>query len=312
MELPAAAFVTEVGPRDGLQSVGAEISTAAKIRLVDALSASGVQRIEVTSFVHPRLVPSMADADDVMRGVMRYPGVVYQALVPNVRGAERAIAAGADELNVVLSATEAFNQRNLNMSVAQSVENYRQINALAASAGLHAEVGMSVVFGCPYEGSVPQAQVLEVIARTVDAGAEEVLLADTIGVANPRGVQGLIQVIQTRWPVLTIGLHFHDTRGLGLANLLAGLQMGVSRFDASVGGIGACPFAPGATGNICTEDAVHMLELMGVRTGIDLESLIRCARMVEQLVQQPLPSHLVGAGTALRAMERGGAPPGGS
>jgi hydroxymethylglutaryl-CoA lyase len=304
MTLPSAAFVTEVGPRDGLQSAGTEISTQQKIGLVDALSATGVQRIEVTSFVHPKLVPSMADAEEVMRSIHRREGVIYQALVPNLRGAERAIAAGADELNVVLSATESFNQRNLNMSVAQSVENYAQINAMARSTGLRAEVGMSVVFGCPYERAVSEAQVLEVIERTVDAGAEEVLLADTIGVANPRAVQSLVAQVRARWPTLTIGLHFHDTRGLGLANLLAGFQLGVSRFDASVGGIGACPFAPGATGNICTEDAVHMLELIGVQSGVDLELLIECARLVEAMVQQPIPSRLARAGRAQRVLQR--------
>jgi len=239
--MPEAVFVTEVGPRDGLQSQGAEVSTEAKVRLVDALSRTGLPRVEVASFVHPKLVPSMADAETVMRSITRLPGVAYQALVPNVRGTERAIEAGADELNVVLSATERFNQRNLNMSIQESVESFRAIHGLAESAGKHCEIGLSVVFGCPYEGPVLITQVLDVIDRVVDAGADEVLLADTIGVAHPQAVRAVVEAVRERWPELTLGLHFHDTRGLGIANLLAGLEAGVGRFDASVGGVGACP-----------------------------------------------------------------------
>jgi len=276
MPLPATAVITEVGPRDGLQSEGASISTADKVRLLDALSKTGLRRIEVTSFVHPRLVRSMADAEDVMREIERVPGVCYTALVPNVRGAERAIAAGADELNVVLSATEAFNRRNLNMDIAQSVESYRGIAAVASAAGKRATIGMSVCFGCPYEGEVNASQVAAVVEQLVDVGAEEIAFADTIGVAHPRLVTLLVEELRARWPALAIGLHFHDTRGLGLANVLAGVEVGVDRFDASVGGIGACPFAPGATGNVCTEDTVHLLECLGVVTSIDVESLTEC------------------------------------
>jgi hydroxymethylglutaryl-CoA lyase len=302
VKLPTSAFITDVSPRDGLQSEGASISTADKVRLINALSRSGVRRVEVTSFVHPRIVPSMADAEEIFRQIDRVPGVRYQALVPNVRGAERAILAGADELNVVLSTTEGFNRKNLNMSVDESIETYRAVATVARGAGLAAEVGLSVVFGCPYDGAVSLERVLDVTHRLVDAGAEEILYADTIGVANPSQVSDMVAALRARWPNLTIGLHFHDTRGLGMANVLAALEAGVTRFDASVAGIGACPFAPGATGNICTEDTVHMLESMGVQTGIDLEALIDCALVARQVVGHEVPSRLVRAGTSTRAL----------
>ncbi|MEA2642885.1 MAG: hydroxymethylglutaryl-CoA lyase [Chloroflexota bacterium] len=297
MELPASVAITEVGPRDGLQSAGDAISTASKIQLVDALARTGLRRIEVTSFVHPKLVPSMADAEQVMGGITRMPGVTYTALVPNARGAERAVQAGADELNVVVSTTETFNHRNLNMRVTESAEAYRSIAAIARAAGTRATIGLSVCFGCPYEGVVPLERLLHVLELLVEAGAEEIALADTIGVANPRQVQEIVRAVQQHWPQLELGLHFHDTRGLGMANVLAGLEAGVARFDASVGGIGACPFAPGATGNVCTEDAVHMLELMGVQTDINLDALTACGALVQQLVGHEVPSRMVRAGS---------------
>ena len=282
--------MTEVGPRDGLQSADAIISTAAKVQLVNALSATGLPRIEATSFVHPKLVPSMADAEDVMRNIQRSPGVTYMALVPNLRGAERALQAGADELNVVLSTTETMNQRNLNMTVADSIRVFGEITRFAAADGIPVEAGLSVVFGCPYEGVVLPGQVLDLVQRLIDVGAHEILFADTIGAANPRQVFGLMTTVREKWPHLVVGLHFHDTRGLGLANVLAGLEAGIDRFDASIAGIGACPFAPGATGNICTEDTVYMLEAMGVSTGVDQAALIDAAAMVPPLVGQEVPS----------------------
>lgn len=304
MKLPEMASITEVGPRDGLQSAGAEITTADKVRLVNALAGTGLRRIEVTSFVHPRLVPSMADAEEVMAQIARAPAVIYTALVPNVRGAERAVAAGADELNVVVSTTESFNQRNLNMSIAESATNYRNIRQVASDAGLRATVGLSVVFGCPYEGAVEVDQVVDVVGRLVDAGVEEIALADTIGVANPRQVREVVEAVGRRWLDLTIGLHFHDTRGLGLANVLAGAEAGVAHFDASVGGIGACPFAPGATGNVCTEDMVHLLESIGIRTGVDIEKLTECARLVRSMLGHDVPSRMLRAGPASAALTR--------
>lgn len=301
--LPEFVQMTEVGTRDGIQSEGVIIRAEDKIRLVNALSRTGLRRIEVTAFAHPDRVPQLADADAVMRGIDRVSGVTYTALVPNVRGAERAISAGADELHVVIGATDAFNRRNVNMDVQASIDAYRSIAAVGRSAGLRAPVGLAVTFGCPYEGVVALDRVLDVVQRLADAGVEEVLLADTIGVANPRQVATLVGAVRDRWPALTIGLHFHDTRGLGVANVLAGLQAGVTRFDASIAGIGACPFAPGATGNICTEDAVHMLEGMGVETGVDLGTLLECARLMRAVLGRDVPSRMLRAGPAVAVLQ---------
>ncbi|HZR98307.1 MAG TPA: hydroxymethylglutaryl-CoA lyase [Chloroflexota bacterium] len=296
MDLPARVLVTDVGPRDGLQSEPAFIPTERKVALVNALSAAGVGRIEVTSFVSPRAVPQMADAEAVMAGITRAPGVRYSALVPNARGAERALAARADELNVVTSSTETMNQRNLRMSIADSIVACREIVRLAEPARVPVAGVVSTSFGCPYEGPVTVAQVIAVVERLVDAGVSEVSLADTIGVGNPRQVEALVAAVRARWPALVLGLHFHDTRGLGLANVLAGLQAGVARYDASVAGVGACPFAPGATGNICTEDLVYLLDELGVATGVDLAALIAAARLMRDAVGHDVPSHMLRAG----------------
>ncbi len=296
MNLPEQVLVTDVGARDGLQSEPDFVLTARKVGLVEALAAAGVPRIEATSFVHPRAVPQMADAEAVMAAIARRPGVRYTALVPNARGAERALVARADELNVVTSATETMNQRNLRMSVAESIAACREVVRLAEAASVPVNGTVSVCFGCPYEGAVAVDQVLGVVARLVDAGVAEVSLADTIGVANPRQVEALVGAVRARWPALPLGLHFHDTRGLGLANVLAGLQSGVARYDASVGGVGACPFAPGATGNVCTEDLVYLLHELGIATGIDLPALIAVARLVREIVGHEVPSRMLCAG----------------
>jgi hydroxymethylglutaryl-CoA lyase len=296
MQLPERVLVTDVGPRDGLQSEAAFVPTERKVALIEALAAAGVPRIEATSFVHPRAVPQMADAEAVMAAIRRRPGVRYTALVPNARGAERALAARADELNVVTSATETMNQRNLRMSIAASIAACREVVRLAEGAGVPVNGTVSVAFGCPYEGDVTTEQVVAVVARLVDAGVREVSLADTIGVGNPRQVEALVEAVRARWPTLPLGLHFHDTRGLGLANVLAGLQAGVTRYDASVGGVGACPFAPGATGNICTEDLVYLLHELGVATGIDLAALLEAARLLPPMLGHDVPSRLLRAG----------------
>jgi hydroxymethylglutaryl-CoA lyase len=296
MDLPKRVLVTDVGPRDGLQSESAFIPTERKVALVDALSAASVGRVEVTSFVSPRAVPQMADAEAVMAQITRAPGVRYSVLVPNARGAERALVARADELNVVTSSTETMNRRNLRMSIADSITACREVVRLAEPAGVAVAGVVSTSFGCPYEGAVTPAQVLAVVARLVDAGVSEVTLADTIGVANPRQVEALVGAVRARWPVLVLGLHFHDTRGLGLANVLAGLQAGVARFDASVAGVGACPFAPGATGNVCTEDLVYLLDELGVASGVDLVALIAAARLMRDTVGHDVPSRMLRAG----------------
>ena len=296
MQLPERALVTDVGARDGFQSEPAFIPTERKVAVVEALAAAGIPRIEATSFVHPRAVPQMADAEAVMAAITRRPGVRYSVLVPNLRGAERALAARADELNVVVASTETFNRRNVNMSVADSIAACGEVVRLAVPAGVPVACAVSTSFGCPYEGNVPPERVLDVVAGLVDVGVAEVSLADTIGVANPRQVETLVGAVRARWPALPLGLHFHDTRGLGLANVLAGLQAGVSRFDASVGGIGACPFAPGATGNVCTEDLVYLLDELGVASGVDLAALIETARLARDTVGHDVPSRMLRAG----------------
>ena len=294
MQLPARVLVTDVSPRDGLQSEPAFVPTATKIALVEALAATGLGRIEVTSFVHPKAVPQMADAEAVLTGITRRPGVRYSALVPNARGAERALAARADELNVTVAATDTFSQRNVRMTVAESAAACGEVVRLAAGVPVVGTV--SVAFGCPYEGDVAPACVLDLVARLADLGVSELTLADTIGVANPRQVAELVAAVRARWPALPVGLHFHDTRGLGLANVLAGLQAGVDRYDASAAGIGACPFAPGATGNICTEDLVYLLEGLGIASGVDLAALIAAAAQVRDAVGHAVPSHMLRAG----------------
>jgi hydroxymethylglutaryl-CoA lyase len=296
MQLPERVLVTDVGPRDGLQSEPEFISTERKVAIVEALAAAGVQRIEATSFVHPRAVPQMADAEAVLAAIRRRSPVRYSALVPNARGAERALAARADELNVVTSATETMNERNLRMPIADSIAATREIVRLARTAGVLVNATVSVSFGCPYEGPVGVEQVVDVVARLVDVGVAEVSLADTIGVGSPRQVEALVAAVRARWPTVPLGLHFHDTRGLGLANVLAGLQAGVTRYDASVAGVGACPFAPGATGNVCTEDLVYLLDELGVTSGIRLPALIEAARLVRDAIGHEVPSRMLRAG----------------
>lgn len=296
MDLPSSVQVTDVGPRDGLQTEPTFVPTAKKIAVVEALAAAGVPRIEATSFVHPRAVPQMADAEAVLAGIQRRLGTRYAALVPNLRGAERALGARADELNVVVSSTESMSQANVKMSVADSITACAAVVRLAAPAGVPVACAVTTSFGCPYEGLVAPERVVDVVARLVDTGVTEVALADTIGVANPRQVTELVGLVRGRWPELPLGLHFHDTRGLGLANVLAGLEAGVTRYDASAGGLGACPFAPGATGNICTEDLVYMLHELEISTGIDLGALIAAARLLRDTVGHEVPSRMLRAG----------------
>lgn len=297
MSLPSHVTLREVGLRDGIQSMGAFIPTERKIALVDGLSETGLRRIEATSFVHPRYVPQMADAEQVMAGITRRPGVAYEVLVPNVRGTERAIAARADSLCVVTSASDAFNQKNLRMSVDESLDVTRQIKTRADAAGRPVIGAISTAFGCPYSGDVPLEQLLRVVGQLVESGYPEISLADTTGMANPQQVEWTVSGVLDRYgQQTTIGLHFHNTRGMGLANVMAGLRAGVSVYDASLGGIGGCPFAPRATGNICTEDTVLMLHEMGIQTGVDLDRLIDVARMAEEALGQTLPGQVMKAG----------------
>ena len=282
---------------DGIQSLGAFIPTEQKVALVDALSETGVQRIEATSFVHPQYVPQMADAEDVMRRIRRAPGVSYEVLVPNVRGLERAISVGVDVVCVVTAASDAFNQRNLRMSVDESLEVSRAIKSRADAAGVPVVGAISTCFGCPYSGDVPVEQVLRVVGQLVDCGYPEVTLADTTGMANPLQVEDLVGRVLDRFGgQARIGLHFHNTRGMGLANVIAGLRAGVTVYDASLGGIGGCPFAPRATGNIATEDLAYVLRGQGVETGIDLDALIEVSSWLGSQLGKELPGMVARAG----------------
>jgi hydroxymethylglutaryl-CoA lyase len=290
----------EVGTRDGLQVEEAFVPTADKIALVNALSRSGVAKIEVTAFVSPKAIPALRDAETVLREIERRPGVTYSALVPNERGAERAIDARADEFNLVMSASESHNLANLRMTRAQSFEALSDVNALARQAGVGVNVSLSCAFGCPMEGDVPASAVLDWCARHVEElGARGVTLCDTTGMAWPGQVAELTAAFRARWPASELTLHFHNTRGLGLANVLAAIDAGADRFDASLGGLGGCPYAPGATGNVCSEELVHALELMGYGTGVDLARLLEAAKRLPGLVGHDIPSQIVKAGRRL-------------
>lgn len=289
-------LIQEVGTRDGLQIEPRFIPTPAKIALVDALSLCGLAKIEVTSFTSPKAIPALADADEVMRGIRRQPGVVYSALVPNLRGAERAITAGADELNLVMSVSETHNLLNLRMTREQSVARLLEVVALARGAGVALNVSLSTTFGCPMEGEVPEAAVFGFAGRFLDHGVRGITLCDTTGMAHPAQVASLCGGFRERFPEAEVTLHLHNTRGMGLANALAGVEAGVARFDASLGGLGGCPYAPGATGNVCTEDLVHMLQAMGHEVAVDLPRLLAAARTLPGLVGHDVPGQVLHAG----------------
>lgn len=297
MRLPDRVVLREVGLRDGIQSLAAFVATTDKVSLLDALSQTGLMRIEATSFVHPARVPQMADAAEVLEQARRVPGVTYEALVPNLRGLERAAAAGVDGVLIVTAASDAFNLKNLQMTVEQSLTAVAEVKARSDQLGLASSVGIATSFGCPYSGEVPLDRLLAIVQRLVDIGICEVSLADTTGMANPVQVERTVGAVLDRFgDRAEFGLHFHNTRGAGLANVLSGLRAGVTIYDASVGGIGGCPFAPRATGNISTEDTVHMLHEMGISTGIDLDALIAVARQAERILGQTLPGQVMKAG----------------
>ena len=293
-------YMQEVGTRDGLQVESVFVPTADKIALVNALSQAGMAKIEVTSFTSPKAIPALADGEIVLREIERAPGVIYSALVPNVRGAERAIDAHTDEMNLVMSASETHNLTNLRMTREQSYAALSQVNAIARTAGVAVNVSLSCTFGCPMEGDLPVPVVLDWCARYVDElGAHGVTLCDTTGMAFPGQVAAITRAFRQRWPDTELTLHFHNTRGMGLANVLAALDAGADRFDASVGGIGGCPYAPGASGNVCSEEIVHALELMGYDTGVDLARLIDASKRLPGLIGHDTPSQIVKAGRRL-------------
>jgi hydroxymethylglutaryl-CoA lyase len=294
--VPSVVRIREVGPRDGIQSEKAQVETADKIRLIDALSKSGLKYIEAVSFVSPKAVPQMADARAVWDGIERNPHVFYSALVPNRKGAALAAETGVDGLQVFIAATDSYNLRNVKKAVKDSIQDVREVKAIADEAGIPVEATISTAFGDPYEGDVDPARVVEVSRWVADEGIDTISYGDTTGMGTPRRVREVVEALRSALPDLTLNMHFHDTRGTGLANVLAALELGIDYFDASVGGMGGSPFASGATGNVATEDVVHMLEDMNVSTGIDLDGLIEAGRIAQTFIRGELPSKILKAG----------------
>jgi len=291
--------ICDVGLRDGLQMEARFVPTEDKIALVHALSAAGLRKIEVTSFTSPNAIPALRDAEVVMRNIERHPGVTYTALVPNARGAERAMESRVDELNLVMSVSGTHNLANLRMTSMQSFAALSQVVAMAQGAGVPVNVSLSCVFGCPMEGDVALSTVCDWVRRFADLGVRRITLCDTTGMAYPTQVAQVSAAALARWPDAAFTLHFHNTRGMGLANVLAAIDAGASRFDASLGGLGGCPYAPGASGNVSTEDLVHALELMGYDTGIDLPALLAAAHRLPEVIGHDIPSQLAKAGPRL-------------
>lgn len=310
MKLPAEATIYEVGPRDGLQNEARQVPTADKLRFIDALVAAGIREIEITSFVSPKWIPQLADAAEVARGVNRPPGVKMSALVPNRRGLETALASGMKIVAVFLSASETHNKKNVNKTIAETLTAFEDVIPHALAANVPVRAYVSTVYGCPYEGDVDPERTVELMGRLRDMGVYQVSLGDTIGVANPRQTEDVLSRVLAKHPASSIAMHFHDTQGTALANCLVGLQMGITTIDASAGGLGGCPYAPGASGNLATEDVVAMLHSMGVKTGIDLDKLTEASRTAATFVGHELPSkylkaHLGKQARARRAAERG-------
>ena len=290
MDVPKNIFIKEVGPRDGLQNEQTALSTADKITWIDMLSATGLSYIEITSFVHPKWIPALRDAIDVAKGINREKGVTYAALVPNQRGLENALEGGIDEACVFMSASETHNRKNINKSTSESLHILKQVNNDAQKANLTTRAYLSTVFGCPYEKDVPIEQVIRLSEALFEFGISELSLGDTIGAANPAQVETVLEALLARFPANQIALHFHDTRGTALANMVTALQMGITVFDGSAGGLGGCPYAPGSSGNAATEDIVYMLEQMDIKTNVKLEKLLSAAKWIEEKMGKPLPS----------------------
>ncbi|SRR5581483_1362858 len=289
--------IVEVGPRDGLQNEKVTIPTEAKIAYITALADAGLRTIEAGAFVSPKWVPQMADTAEVYRDIPKDPGVDYPVLVPNEKGLDRAIEAGVKSIAIFTAASESFNQRNINMSIDGSFANYAPVAARARAEGIRVRGYVSTAFGCPYEGEVPAEKVLEVVARLLDLGCYEVSVGDTIGVGTPMQVQGVVGVLLQVVPASKLAMHFHDTRGTALANTLAALEMNITTFDASSGGLGGCPYAPGASGNLATEDLVYMLDRMGIDTGVDMNRLVKASSIIAPYLDHPLPGRVLQACT---------------
>jgi hydroxymethylglutaryl-CoA lyase len=291
MQLPKAVTIKEVGPRDGLQNEKTLVSVADKVEWINMLSSSGLPYIEVTSFVNPKWIPALADCYEVATSIERKPGVTYAALVPNEKGLEKALEANLDEISVFMSASETHNKKNINKSITETYPILERVAKEALLEGKSVRGYVSTVFGCPYEGDIEIDQVMRVSEKLFDMGISELSLGDTIGVANPKQVQLLLEQFLKRFPTNKLALHFHDTRGLALANIYAALQMGITTFDSSIGGLGGCPYAPGASGNVATDDVDYMLKNMDIETNIDQRKLLESARFIETRLQKKLMSH---------------------
>jgi hydroxymethylglutaryl-CoA lyase len=301
--LPDRVDVYEVGPRDGLQNEAKILSVDQKVALIEALIAAGEKRIEVTSFVSPKWIPQLADADALLPRLSRRPDVVFSALVPNLKGLQRAEAAGLQEAAVFISTTESHSKKNINMTVAEALVSAGEVARGAAKAGMRVRGYLSTIWGCPYEGEVPVSRVVEISQKLVDLGLYQLSLGDTIGVGTPGQTQEILEALLKVIPVNRLAMHMHDTRGTALANALVGLTLGITTFDASVGGLGGCPYAPGAAGNLATEDLVYMLHGMGIQTGIDLDALVGAGVLAQDGIGRKLPAKYLQA--ALGEREKG-------
>ncbi|AUZ26627.1 hydroxymethylglutaryl-CoA lyase [Bacillus subtilis] len=290
MLYPKKVKIKEVGPRDGLQNEPVWITTEDKITWINQLSRTGVSYIEITSFVHPKWIPALRDAIDVAKGINREKGVTYAALVPNQKGLENALEGGIDEACVFMSASETHNRKNINKSTAETLHTLKQVNDDAKKANLSTRAYLSTVFGCPYEKDVPIEQVIRLSEALFEFGISELSLGDTIGAANPVQVETVLEALLARFPANQIAMHFHDTRGTALANVVTALQMGITVFDGSAGGLGGCPYAPGSSGNAATEDIVYMLEQMNIKTNVNLDKLLSAAKWIEEKMGKQLPS----------------------
>ena len=296
-------YIQEVVTRDGFQAESSFIPSADKIALINRLSQAGYAKIEVTSFTSPKAIPMLADAEEVMSKIERGPGVVYTVLIPNLKGAERALRVGVDEFNLVMSVSETHNQSNLRMTRADSATALGDVIRLAHDAKVAVNVSLSTSFGCPMSGMTPLSELMHWIDHFANEGVRGISICDTTGMANPQHVKEVCEQAQSKYPAMEWTLHFHNTRGMGLANALAAVEVGINRFDSSLGGLGGCPYAPGATGNVCTEELVHMFDLMGYNTNINLDLLLECSAQLRDLVGRALPSQLLLAGKVDRIYE---------
>jgi hydroxymethylglutaryl-CoA lyase len=303
MRIPVDSVkIVEVGPRDGLQNEKAVIPAEVKVDYITALGDAGLRVIEAGAFVSPKWVPQMAGTGEVYANIPKDPGVEYPVLVPNMKGLERAMEVGVTSIAIFTAASDTFNKRNINMTIEESIENYAPVALRARSEGMRVRGYISTAFGCPYEGEVAPEKVLEVSARLLDLGCYEISVGDTIGVGTPMQVQGVIGMLLQVIPASKLAMHFHDTRGTALANSLAALEMGIATYDAASGGLGGCPYAPGASGNMATEDLVYMLDAMAIETGVDIKRLVAASQIIAPYLDHPLP------GRYLQACTRAGAP----